>query len=140
MFTKWNLFLILLLLCSFSACDDDDSPMGCAQVVGNYLATFSTPSSQGTDVATMVQQQSCTVTANINGFGQIRCTAQQNGMMPRLTSCTETLESCTNQKDYIFTPTDDGTTFTFDVITRQSACTGEEGGTLVFRLQLRKQS
>jgi phage baseplate assembly protein gpV len=131
---------IALLLLSIVSCDDDNSQTGCVQLGGNYFATFTTPSSQATDAAVMVQQQNCTVTANIVNYGQIRCTAQSNGMMPRLASCTETLESCTNQKDYTYTPTDDGTTFTFDVITRQSACTGEEGGTLVFRLQLRKQT
>ena len=116
---------------------DSTAASSCAQIAGSYLATISgTLVQQPSTAVAMLVQRGCAVSAAIEGYGQLRCTAAPIGITPRLTACTETLTACSLQADYTSDPQDDGATLTFDVITRQTQCTGTDGGTLLFRLVL----
>jgi hypothetical protein len=136
-----GLLLVVLGALSGGGCRATDSTAsGCAQLAGSYEATLSgTLLQQPSTTAVDLVQRGCTVTAAIDSYGQLSCTAAPIGISPRLTACTETLNACTLQKDYTFDPQDDGTALTFDVITRQTMCTGTDGGTLLFRLVLTPQ-
>jgi len=132
--------LLTALTLTAVGCTSASSPSRWVQIGGTYRATVS-----GTGIATpqistlSVQQDAAAVTAHITGFGDLACTAAAAGTEPRLTACSATLDACTAQRTFSVVPVDDGASLTFAVTTRQTDCTGQSGGTLLFQVVLTPQ-